>query len=113
MNRGLLSRRVMEVILLLLCGILAFKAPGFLSSDNLLSVLRSIALQGLIAFGMTLVIIVGEIDLSVGANAAFAGCLVAWLAERHVPVPLGIAASIAAGVLFGSVIGFVRGRFAV
>src|SRR5437773_2431872 len=77
--RRLFARGIMEGILLLLGVFLAFRAPNFLTLENGLSVLRAISMQGLIAFGMTLVIIVGEIDLSVGAAAAFAGCLVAWL----------------------------------
>ena len=43
-----------------------------------LNVLRTVSMLGIIAFGMTAVIISGEIDLSVGAGAALAGCIVAW-----------------------------------
>ena len=42
--------------------------------------LRTVSMLGIIAFGMTAVIIAGEIDLSVGAGAALAGCIVAWFA---------------------------------
>ena len=49
----------------------------FLTVDNLLNVLRNVSMQGLIALGMTMVIIAGEIDLSVGSMVAFAGCLTA------------------------------------
>src|SRR5205807_665888 len=72
------GRRMMEAILLVLCLILAFRAPGFRTTANLLAILRAVSLQGLIAFGMTLVIVVGEIDLSVGAVVNFAGCLIAY-----------------------------------
>ena len=92
---------MMETILLALCGILAFRAPGFATTENLLTVLRSISMQGLIAFGMTLVIIVGEIDLSVGAVAAFAGCLLAWLTRHHLPIPIGSTAVVLAGAVVG------------
>jgi ribose/xylose/arabinose/galactoside ABC-type transport system permease subunit len=59
------------------------------------------------------VIIVGEIDLSVGANAAMAGCLVAWLALKHVPLVLAVPLTIAAGAANGWLIGVARGRFEV
>ena len=82
---------MMEGILLLLCILLSFSAPHFFTADNILNVLRSISMQALIAFGMTLVIIVGEIDLSVGAAAAFSGCLVAYLTQHGMPIPSGAA----------------------
>lgn len=107
------GRWVMEFILLGLCIVLSFKAPHFLTPDNLLNVLRSISMQALIAFGMTLVIIVGEIDLSVGAAAAFAGCLVAYLTQRAVPIPAGIALTLLAGAALGSFTGLMRTKFAV
>jgi sugar transport system permease protein len=103
----------MEIILVAMCLFLTFRAPNFLTPDNLLAVLRSVSLQGLIAFGMTMVIIVGEIDLSVGAAAAFAGCLVAWLVQSHVPVALAIPLTVLSGVLCGAFMGAVRGLYAV
>jgi sugar transport system permease protein len=103
----------MEIILAAMCLFLYFRAPNFLTPDNLLAVLRSVSLQGLIAFGMTMVIIVGEIDLSVGANAAFAGCLVAWLIQSHVPVALAIPLTVLCGAFFGAFIGAARGLFSV
>ena len=103
----------MEIILVAMCVALTFTAPNFLTPDNLLAILRSVSLQGLIAFGMTMVIIVGEIDLSVGANAAFAGCLVAWLVQARVPVAPAILLTIACGTVFGALIGVVRSLYAV
>ena len=111
--RAVLAKRIMEMILLALCIGLSVKAPHFLTSENLLNVLRSISMQALIAFGMTLVIIVGEIDLSVGAAVAFAGCLLASLTQRGVPIPWGIAATLAAGAGLGTFTGLMRTQFAV
>ena len=71
------KRSIMELILFAICAVLAFEADGFFSVDNLLNVLRNVSMQGIIAFGMTMVIISGEIDLSVGSAVAFAGCLTA------------------------------------
>jgi len=103
----------MEVILLVLCAILAYKAPHFFTLENLLNVLRAISLQGLIAFGMTMVIIVGEIDLSVGAVVAFTGCLMAYLTQAKVPIPLGFVLTLAAGTVLGAFTGLMRVRFQV
>jgi sugar transport system permease protein len=111
--RGLVMKRMMEIILVALCVLLSLRAPNFLTAGNLLNVLRSISMQALIAFGMTLVIIVGEIDLSVGAAAAFAGCLLAYLTQRGLPIPLGIVATLAAGGALGTFTGLMRTRFSV
>lgn len=108
--RVLLARYMMEIILLVLCVALAFRAPNFFTSANLMTVLRSISMQGLIAFGMTMVIIVGEIDLSVGAMAAFAGCFMAYLTLKGVPIPLGIALTTAMGGAMGAFTGIMRAR---
>lgn len=111
--RNLLSKVRMEFILIALCAALAIKAPNFLTSDNLLSVLRSISMQGLIAFGMTLVIILREIDLSVGMNVAFSGCLIAWLTTRGVPIPIGCVLTLMVGSLLGVFVGVMRSRYLV
>jgi ribose/xylose/arabinose/galactoside ABC-type transport system permease subunit len=103
----------MEAILVALCVALAIREPRFLTSDNLLNVLRSISMQGIIAFGMTLVIIVGEIDLSVGACVSLAGCLIAWTTLKGVPIPLGVLITLAFGYSLGFFIGQMRARFLV
>ena len=112
---------IMELVLLLLCLILAFQAEGFFSMANLLNVLRNISMQGIIAFGMTMVIISGEIDLSVGSAVAFAGCLTAyltqWLSNLGLPLvmalPLAMLASLSLGFAIGALTGLIRVRFGV
>ena len=112
---------IMELILFTLCAILAFQAEGFFSVDNLLNVLRNVSMQGIIAFGMTMVIISGEIDLSVGSAVAFAGCLTAYLTESLVAAGLGIAVAVGLAMLgtlltgfgVGALSGFIRFRFGV
>jgi len=112
MARGA-SRSVMEAALLALCAYLAWASPRFLTLENGLNVLRSISMQGLIALGMTMVIIVGEIDLSVGAAAAFAGCLLAYMTQAGVPIAVGIPTTLAVGAALGAFAGLVRVRFQV
>jgi ribose/xylose/arabinose/galactoside ABC-type transport system permease subunit len=103
----------MEVILVLLCILLAVREPQFRTPENLLTVVRSISMQGLIAFGMTMVIIVGEIDLSVGAVVSLAGCFLAWTTARSWPMPLGGLATILAGAALGAFVGVMRKQYRV
>ena len=121
--RDWLKHSILEIILLLLCIFLAFRAEGFFSTQNLLNVLRNVSMQGIIAFGMTVVIISGEIDLSVGSAVAFAGCLTAWMTQFlsgasiglpfELAIPLAILTTRIAGFLIGSFTGYIRMRFQV
>lgn len=63
------------IALALLVLISALLSPHFLQPQNLLNILRQVSYTGLIALGMTFVIIAGGIDLSVGSLAAFSGAL--------------------------------------
>jgi ribose/xylose/arabinose/galactoside ABC-type transport system permease subunit len=121
--RTLLSSAVLEIVLVVLCVFLAIAAPNFLTAENLLNVLRSVSMQGLIALGMTMVIIAGEIDLSVGSMVAFAGCLTAWVTGWFSSQTVGLSMapavssavvlSLAAGFLLGSFSGLMRTRYEV
>lgn len=93
---GWLKRHPMEMILVVLYVALIAVAPNFFTLENQLNVLRNATLQGIIAFGMTMVIISGEIDLSVGSGAAFAGCVVA-LVVRQLSDAMGDVAAVLLG----------------
>jgi ribose/xylose/arabinose/galactoside ABC-type transport system permease subunit len=76
--RNILKKNIMELILVGMVVILGFTAPHFFTLTNLLNILRNSSIQGVIAFGMTMVIISGEIDLSVSSTVALAGVLTAY-----------------------------------
>ncbi len=121
--RTVLSSAVLEIVLVVLAALLAFAAPNFLTTENLLNVLRNVSMQGLIALGMTMVIIAGEIDLSVGSMVAFSGCLTAWATgwlggpsvgfSMPLAIGVGIMMSLASGVVSGGVAGLLRMRYGV
>jgi ribose/xylose/arabinose/galactoside ABC-type transport system permease subunit len=71
-----LNKHMLEVILILLIIVMSVTTRGFLTINNLLNILRNISLQGCIAFGMTMVIIAGEIDLSIGSTVAITGVII-------------------------------------
>jgi ribose/xylose/arabinose/galactoside ABC-type transport system permease subunit len=114
-----LQHSFLEIILLALCLALAIIAPGFFSAENILNVLRNVSMQGLIALGMTAVIIAGEIDLSVGSAVAFAGCWAAYLTGSFSRWPAEIAVTVAlvitvcTGFAFGAFAGVIRTRYGV
>lgn len=113
--RHSISSLVLEIILVLICVVLAVTASGFFTTENLLNVLRNVSMQGVIALGMTMVIIAGEIDLSVGSAVAFSGCFTAFLTERlsgpgaGLPLTLAVAMSMAIALAVGFSTGWFTG----
>lgn len=93
--------------------LLAIAAPEFLSTGNLLDVLRRGSAVAIAAVGMTLVIVLGEIDLSVGSTVAWSGVVGALAAKAGAPLPLAILAGVAAGAGVGLLNGLLVTRLRV
>lgn len=91
--------------LVVLSAVLSTATPNFLTSNNLFSVLRQVTYSGLLAFGMTFVILIGGIDLSVGAILALVGIITASLIQTGMD-PI-LASCI--GILLGAACGAVNG----
>ncbi len=87
--------------LVVLCVVFASLSPVFLTERNLVNILQQSSINACIAIGMTLVIISGGIDLSVGPTAALAAVLGATLLVGGTPIPLAIAAALAIGLACG------------
>lgn len=79
----------------------SFLSPVFFTIPNLLNILQQSSINALIALGMTLVIISGGIDLSVGPTAALSAVLGATMMVAGVPVPLAILATLGIGAICG------------
>ena len=79
----------------------SFLSPVFFTIPNLLNILQQSSINALIALGMTLVIISGGIDLSVGPAAALSAVLGATMMVARVPVPLAILATLGIGAICG------------
>jgi ribose transport system permease protein len=78
----------------------------FLNYDNIVNIIDQSALTAIIASGITIVLVVGEFDLSVGYVASLAGVLVTGLMLRqHLPIAMAIIATI----IVGTGIGFING----
>jgi ribose transport system permease protein len=87
--------------LIALCLIIAVLTPKFLSMGNLGSVARQTAVITIMAMGMTMVMVSGGIDLSVGSIMALAGVAGAFALAGGAPTLVGISTSIAAGAFCG------------
>ena len=91
--------------LILIGTVFAVLSPSFLTGPNLLNVLQQSSINACIALGMTLVIISGGIDLSVGPVAALSAVLGAAMIVAGVPYILAIAGALCIGMLCGFVNG--------
>jgi putative xylitol transport system permease protein len=106
------------VAFVILCIVLALASQYFLTPKNLLNVLRQTSVNGLLAIGMTFVILTGGIDLSVGSILAFGGVVAASFASsanlgREWPPLLAIALGLAAGIALGAFNGMFVARWRV
>lgn len=92
----------LPLALIAICAVFAVVKPVFLTADNLISIVHQVAIIGIIAVGMTFVIMTGGIDLSVGPVLAVAGCFAAdILAGTAGNVPLAIAGGLLAAAVIG------------
>jgi len=97
------------LLLVLLVAILAANisaSPFYLGVENLVNLFQLSIEKVIVALVMTLIIINGEIDLSVASIMGLSACVLAWLFQMGVPVPVGILAGLAAGALAGLFNGF-------
>lgn len=85
----------------LLCLVLSLASDAFLTSANIVNVLRQAALLFLLASGLTLVILTAGLDLSVGANVAMSACLAATLMKSTGSIAVAVFAGLGCGLLIG------------
>ncbi len=97
-------------LLLVVITYLALATDTFLTGNNLQNVARNFAWIAIPAFGESMVIIIGGIDLSVGAVMALAGLVSALGMRFGLPVPVAVLAGIASGCLVGWINGSLVGR---
>jgi len=118
--KNLILDHIIEILLILLVAIMSIVSSNFLTVANIMNILRNQALKGVSAFGMTMVIISGQIDLSIGSQVALAGVIVARFC-RDMPGAtgcsvtaacfIGIVVSIIVAVLMGGMHAFAQHRF--
>jgi len=109
------SRRLVDLaieynfilIFLVVVAIAAILSPNFLTATNISNLFQQAAVTGVVAIGMTFVILTGNIDLSVGSVTALCGMLVAVLLVGGMPILPALAITILAGAVAGAAIGAI------
>src|SRR3954452_4229525 len=96
------------IALIIMCAVMTWDQPdAFASSDNFYNITRNFAFIGIMAIGMTAVILTGGIDLSVGSLMGLVGVVCGLLLQGQHHWPTAIAAGLATGALAGAVNGFL------
>jgi ribose transport system permease protein len=94
--------------LILLCAFLSFSTDKFMSARNLLNVLDQVTVLGIMAVGMTMVILIGGIDLAVGSVLALTMMVMGYLANQvGLPLPVGILLALGVAALTGAISGLL------
>ena len=93
------------VVLIIMCVAVALATDKFLTTNNIISVLRQISINTYIALGMTLIIILGHIDLSVGS--------IVFIVNQGLPLGVAIVAGLLVGTAAGFISGFIVANFKV
>ncbi|TIO07071.1 MAG: ABC transporter permease [Mesorhizobium sp.] len=108
LNRVLLAQETWIAIAILVLGlVVSMIAPKFATPGNLLNIFQNACFIGIMAIGMTPVIISGGIDISVGSILGMCGVTLGIVLNADMPLVVGIAATLAMGVLCGTVNGTI------
>lgn len=102
------------IALVLLCVVLSIVSDKFLTVDNTWNVMRQISVNICISVGMTLVILIAGIDLSVGSILALCGAIAAGLLKNGIPIQssnLYIGFTLLGAILMGLIVGALLGLF--
>ncbi|CAB1254109.1 ribose ABC transporter (permease) [Ruminococcaceae bacterium BL-6] len=102
---GILKSYNLFLLLIVFIVIASILSPSFLEPQNVINLWQRSAIPGIIAIGMTFVVIVGGIDLSVGSVVALSGVSVALLLQAGVPIPAAALLAALIGVAFGTLAG--------
>ncbi len=109
--KNFLAQYAIVLVLIALVVFFSLRAPQFLKSTNIFNILRQVAINGIIAVGMTMVLLTGGIDLSVGSIVGLSCVLTANLLLSNVPPALAVLITLAVGVLVGLINGFFINMF--
>ncbi len=100
--------------LILLVIVFSFASPHFFQFDNFVNIMLATAVNGILALGVTFVIITAGIDLSIGTVMTLSAVMTAvFITFWHLPVPVGILGGLATGALAGFINGSVIAKMKV
>jgi ribose/xylose/arabinose/galactoside ABC-type transport system permease subunit len=101
------------IAFVLMVVVFSMLSPVFFTYSNFINIANQTAIISVLAFGMTLVMLAGGIDLSVGSLVSLSAVACALLIAAGIPTPVAMAISILTGMAFGAASGFISVRWGV
>ena len=101
------------IILILLVALFSVLNAKFISIDNIVNILRQVAITGIIAVGMTMVLVTGGIDLSVGSVAGMGTVFCAMMLLGGMPWPVALLICVVGGFVIGVINAFLINRLSI
>ncbi|MCD8349854.1 MAG: ABC transporter permease [Planctomycetaceae bacterium] len=111
--RGVVDELVLIMILIAMIILFGALNKNFLSMNNMLNILRQISIYGIMAAGMTVVLLCGHIDISVGSVVAFSGVVTAYCVQAGTGMFTATVAAILVAMGIGLFNGLITVRFAL
>lgn len=109
--KNFFKKNVIYIVVILEIILFSILSSTFLNSGNILSIFRQVAVQGIVAVGMTFVILTGGVDLSIGGIIALTGVLCSNLMLSGIPIILACLISIIVSSLVGVINAFFTHEF--
>ncbi|MCZ2722962.1 ribose ABC transporter permease [Marinomonas sp. 15G1-11] len=106
-----LADNILMMIMVVLVVILTIMSDKFLTVPNILNVLRQVSFHGMIAVGMTMIIVLAQIDLSIGSIVAFGAVVNALLMKMGIPIFPSVIIAVFLSGLWGTLNGWVTAFF--
>lgn len=101
-------RELMIVAIILAAGVaMTIASPVFLTQSNLMALLLGLSAESIVAIGMTILLVAGGFDLSVGSTVALTGAIAAWCMAAGVSMPLAVLVGLIAGAAIGATNGVI------
>jgi ribose/xylose/arabinose/galactoside ABC-type transport system permease subunit len=101
---GIVTKNRLLIIFIVFIIIISLASDNFLTTGNLINLLLHVSVDGIMALGLTVLLISGAFDLSIGSNLGLVSLITVWL-QSYVGLPM----SIIFGILTGCLIGLVNG----
>lgn len=104
----LLNNKIVPLLLMIVVVVVFFTImnPGYVGRSNILILLKSTSITGVLGVAVGMLLISGQIDLATSATAGFAGVLVAYLLNIGLPWPVAVLGTLVFGVVAGGIVAF-------
>ncbi|MCK5569666.1 MAG: ABC transporter permease [Spirochaetes bacterium] len=109
----LFNEIILVAVLIIISAAISIGTPKFYSTTNILNILRDSSMAIIAGIGMTMLLITGEVDLSIGSLVAFVGVVTMDITNKTMNVPLGVIAGMGLGATVGLINGLVRTKLKV